>query len=54
MASDSLQSGSGNYNNGDSVGGDFVRGDSANEDFGNGNLGDMAGAGVWTMNWNIF
>ena len=45
MASDSLQSGSGNYNSGDSVGGDFVRGDSANEDFGNGNLGDMAGAG---------
>ena len=45
MASDSLQSGNGNYNSGDSVGGDFVRGDSANEDFGNGNLGDMAGAG---------
>ena len=45
MASDSLQSGNGNYNSGDSVGGDFVRGDSANEDFCNGNLGDMAGAG---------
>ena len=45
MASDSLQSGNGNYNSGDSVGGDFVRGDSANEDFSNGNLGDMAGAG---------
>ena len=45
MASDSLQSGNGNYNSGDSVGGDFVRGDSANEDFGNGNRGDMAGAG---------
>lgn len=45
MASDSLQSGNGNYNSGDSVGGDFLRGDSANEDFGNGNLGDMAGAG---------
>ena len=40
MASDSLQSGSGNYNSGDSVGGD-----SANEDFSNGNRGDMAGAG---------
>ena len=45
MASDSLQSGNGNYNSGDSVGGDFVRGDSANEDFSNGNRGDMAGAG---------
>ena len=44
MASDSLQSGNGNYNSGDSVGGDFVRGDSANEDFSNGNRGDMAGA----------
>ena len=52
MASDSLQSGNGNYNSGDSVGGDFVRGDSANEDFSNGNRGDMRG--VWTMNWNIF
>lgn len=45
MASDSMQSGNGNYNSGDSVGGDFVRGDSANEDFSNGNRGDMAGAG---------
>ena len=45
MASDSLQSGNGNYNSGDSGGGDFVRGDSANEDFSNGNRGDMAGAG---------
>lgn len=45
MASDSLQSGSGNYNNGDSVGGDFVSGNSANEDFSDGNRGDMAGAG---------
>ena len=45
MASDSLQSGSGNYNSGDSVGGDFVSGNSANEDFSDGNRGDMAGAG---------
>ena len=40
MASDSLQSGNGNYNSGE-----FVSGNSANEDFSDGNRGDMAGAG---------
>ena len=40
MASDSLQSGNGNYNSGE-----FVSGNSANEDFSDGNRGDMAGEG---------
>lgn len=54
MASDSLQSGSGNYNNGDSVGGILsveilLMKTSAME------IGvTWQVRGVWTMNWNIF
>ena len=49
MASDSVQSGSGDSVSGDSVsgnsvGGDSVSGNSVGGDFSNGNLGDMAGA----------